>query len=214
MTNSNLTLYLIRHGESVQNTKPDMIGQEPMEPLSNEGEWQAERLGHHLVHNKNPFDEVYTSHYQRALDTCLIVKHIMREGKMPFQEYISPDIREYSAGDMSGSKRSQVLTPDVIASMESLGMLFKFPNGESLYEVQQRSSRWLYDTVLSVPSDKHRHVALFSHGMTIKCFLQHFMQFDQKMTWRITLDNTSMSILEFKNNMWFLKCINATPHLL
>lgn len=210
---ANLTLYLIRHGESVQNTKPDMIGQEPMEPLSAIGEWQAERLGNHLVRTKTSFDEVYTSHYKRARDTCLIVKNIMRLGNMPFQEYTYPELREYSAGDMKGSKRSEVLTPEIIAAMETLGMAFKFPNGESLYEVQQRAVRWLYDKVLSVPSDKARTVALFSHGMTIKCLLQYFLQFDQRMTWRITTNNTSMSILEFKNGKWFLNCINSTPHL-
>jgi len=209
----NLTLYLIRHGQSIQNTKPDMIGQEPMEPLSHIGKWQAEKLGEYLVRTETYFDEVYTSNYARARDTCLIVKDIMREGMLPFQEQTFSELREYSAGEMTGSKRSEVLTPDVLTSMENLGMLFKFPNGESLFEVQQRAVSWLYDTVLSVPADKHRHVALFSHGMTIKCLLQHFMQFDQRMTWRITLDNTSMSILEFKNNMCFLKCINSTQHI-
>lgn len=207
-----LKLYLIRHGQSEQNTKPDLMGQEAGEPLSPLGEHQAECLGQYLASERIIFDEAYTSHYKRAYDTCMIVR-AKRSHDNPFLPLVFPQLREYSAGDMKGAKRTEILTFDVVAKMQELGMSFKFPNGESLFEVQQRAVTWLYDTVLSVRSDKERNVALFTHGMTIKCLLQHFLQFNQHMAWRISIDNTSMSILEFKNNMWFLKCINATPHL-
>lgn len=204
-----LTLYLIRHGESVQNTKPDMIGQEPDEPLSKTGEAQAKALGRYFSINNINFDLIFCSSYARAHSTARIACQQFTD-QFPV---IVPELREYSAGDMKGSKRSEVLTPDIVAAMENLGMLFKFPNGESLYEVQQRASRWLYDVVLSAPYTKSRKVALFSHGMTIKCLLQYVMQFDQKMTWRVTLDNTSVSVLEFKSGLWFIKSINDTKHL-
>ncbi len=208
----NIKLYLIRHGESVQNTKPDLMGQEPGEMLSELGVLQAQKLGKYFEQKRIMFDEIYTSNYKRAHDTCMIARPVRRHG-YNFQEVLVPELREYDAGDMKGAKRSEVLTPDVVTKMQSLGMAFKFPNGESLFEVQQRAVTWLYDNVLSVPSDKDRDIALFSHGMTIKCLLQHFLQFDQRMAWRLSIDNTSMSILEFKDDMWFLKCINATPHL-
>lgn len=210
----NIKLYLIRHGESVQNSKPDFIGQEPDEPLSELGELQAQKLGKYFESKRIMFDEIYCSNYHRAKQTYWEAID-EPERQLSFNNTVAfvPALREYDAGDMKGAKRSEVLTPEVVAKMQSLGMAFKFPNGESLFEVQQRVLTWLYDNVLSVPSDKDRNIALFSHGMTIKCLLQHFLQFDQHMAWRIAIDNTSMSILEFKNNMWFLNCINGTPHL-
>lgn len=209
-----IKLYLIRHGESVQNTKPDLMGQEPHEPLSDLGQLQAEKLGKYFESKRIVFDEVYCSHYTRATQTHLfaMTEHESQKKFNNSVEYV-PALREYDAGDMKGAKRSEALTPAVVSKMQSLGMAFKFPLGESLFEVQQRAVTWLYDTVLSKNLDKDRDVALFTHGMTIKCLLQHFLQFDQKMAWRLQIDNTSMSILEFKDNMWFLKCINATPHL-
>lgn len=215
---SNLKLHLIRHGESVQNTKPDMIGQEPDEPLTELGEKQAGQLGVYLADSNTKFDAVYTSYYKRAHDTCHIVNNILNFSSKDVPNYPLPprlviDLREYSAGDMKGHKRSEVLTLDILDKMNALGMSFKFPNGESLYEVQQRAINWLYDEILSNSDMDGKEVALFSHGMTIKCLLQHIMQFDQKMTWRVKLDNTSVSTVRLKNGLWFVDSINDTRHL-
>ena len=212
-----MTLYLIRHGESVANVNaPNILGQSSQEPLSIKGEEQATKLGVYLVKNQISFDEVYYSIYKRARDTFEIA--MSKYGYSDHQLYgdigrPSFELREYSPGTMTGHKRSEVLTPEVLSAMDTLGMAFKFPKGESLYEVQQRAVNMLYDKILSVPSDKHRNIAIFSHGLTVKCILQYFMQFDQKMTWRIDIWNTSMSILKFKNGQCFVKGINLTPHL-
>lgn len=198
-----MNIYLIRHGESVANMSHDIIGQDPNEPLSSQGELQAQKLGKYFANNNIIFDKVYCSPYKRAHDTC----NIFKQYNSYFEEIIVPELREYSAGDMKGQKRTDVMTPQTIKSMEILGMQFKFPNGESLFEVQQRVITW-FNSI----SHSYNNIALFSHGMTIKSFLQFFMQFDHKLTWRISIDNTSISILN-KTNNYFVKCINSTSHL-
>lgn len=206
-----INLYLIRHGESVRNTEPDVIGQDKGEILTFNGELQARRLGEYFRDNLISFDEIYFSYYKRARDTCDIACAEFAENAI---KYPCVELREYSAGDVTNKKRSEVVTFEVLDEMNKLGMHFKFPKGEALYQVQGRAIKFIYDRILSKPSDKPRNIALFSHGMTIKCILQYVMQFDQKMTWRITLDNTSVSVIQFKNDMWFIKSINDTRHLI
>ncbi len=205
-----IDLYLIRHGESVRNTQPDLIGQAPDEMLSNNGVTQAKMLGRHFGIKGMSFDKVFYSPYKRAADTW----------KLASDKFDNPDklgvlvheLREYSAGDMTDRSRKEIYgNAQMMSDMNELGMLFKFPKGESLFEVQQRAMTWL-NMILSIQT-KDTSIALFSHGMVIKCLLQHFMGFDQKMTWRIKVDNTAVSHLSRKNGLWSVNYINSTAHL-
>ena len=201
-----MRLYLVRHGQTNRNQHPEFIGQAPDEPLTELGLKQARKLGDWLSTNKVEFKAVYCSPYKRALDTCHLA--------LPKHPNITvvEELREYSTGDAENKKRHEMITEEILDEMMELGMHFKWPKGESLFEVEQRSAKWFH-TMLQ----KHKHdidnIAIFSHGMTIKCLLHFIMQFDHKLTWRTTLDNTSMSILDFKLDHWFLKSINTTPHL-
>jgi len=100
--------------------------------------------------------------------------------------------------------------------MDFCGMGFKFPNGESLLDVEFIASRWLGKEIVSNPftrNDKPLKIAIFSHGMTIKCLLHWIMQFDHRMTWKIKTENTSISTVHLKNGEWFIESINDTSHL-
>lgn len=207
MRNQNITLYLIRHGESIRNLQPHLIGQHPDEPLSSKGEEQAKILGEYFRDNLITFNSIYVSPYKRALDTCLIACEQFN-AKI---DVIAPELREYSAGDFIDKNRNEVITPEVIAEMTSKGMSFKFPNGESLYEVEIRAAG-LLETAIQEASE-HDTIAFFSHGMTIKCLLHYIMKFNQRMTWRVSLDNTSICKLEMKRGLWHIHSMNDIKHL-
>lgn len=209
----NINLYLIRHGQSVRNTMPDLIGQDPDDPLSSHGETQAKMLGRHFAIKGMNFERVFYSTYKRAHDTWKIAREHF-DNSDEFGVSVN-ELREYSAGEMKDKSRKEIYgNPDLLAEMNELGMLFKFPKGESLYEVQQRSVTWLTQIALhpSVRQDGDS-IALFTHGMVIKCLLQHFMKFDQKLTWRIKIDNTSVTSLSYANGLWHINYINNTEHL-
>jgi broad specificity phosphatase PhoE len=209
---NNIKLYLIRHGESNRNLQPDMVGQSADEKLSKRGETQAKLLGRHFNTKGITFDKVFYSPYKRAHDTWKIAQSHFDN---PDEFGVVHEFREYSAGDMIDKSRTELYSNiELMRSMNTLGMLFKFPNGESLYEVQQRAVTWLMDIALNPNLRKdNESVALFTHGMVIKTILQYFMQFDQKMTWRINIDNTSVTKLTFKDNVWFINYINNIEHL-
>ena len=213
------TLYLIRHGQSEVNVKADQMGQDPETPLTELGRSQAAQLGAALTKRHIRFDQIFSSDYTRALDTAKITT---QSYYMP-QLTITPELREYDAGDWKGSLRQEILTPEVRLRMGSLNQFFLPPNGESLNQVSRRASRWLEDVILYNPhvikhtelrgKDNPYQIGVFSHGMTIKCLLQHILGFDKGMTWKIDIWNTSVTTLSFGEEGWRLHGINDTSHL-
>lgn len=201
-----LNLYLIRHGQSEVNARPDEIGQSPFVNLTELGKNQALKLKQRLKEDNIYFDQVYSSPYTRALDTAKIVCESY------IQDIITvTELREYSAGAWTGKSRSQIVTNDVKLNMVNLGNGFLPPNGESLHMVQRRVSEWLEKTILNTTTNNN--IGIFSHGMTIKCLLHYIMGFDQIFTWRISLDNTAITKLTFNKDGWRLITINDCAHL-
>lgn len=220
-------LYLIRHGQSTINIIPDHMGQKSDTPLTDHGRHQAHLLGQRLQKEVGDFHHIFSSHYTRAHDTAKIALPRYQDSIV-----ICPDLREYSAGAWEGSKRSEVMTPQVALRMGYMASGFQPPNGESMHQVERRVSRWMEDTILynsqiQKEAYDYRHVhypnnskhpnmniAVFSHGMTIKCLLHHIMGFDQSFIWKLTLENTSICKLVFNQEGWRLITINDHAHLL
>lgn len=214
-------LYLIRHGQTPTNADGNTIGQMGDSPLTEKGRLQAQLLGERLAYNDRvTFDKVYSSDYVRAHDTAKIVTG----DNQPI--ILTPELREYSAGDWIGSSRSEIHNIPTVLRMAAMTNAFLPPNGESLHMVERRASKWLEDTILynklvqEESSRRHaqklppQNIFVFSHGMTIKCLLHYIMGFDQSFTWKVTLENTSISKLYFDNKGWRLLTINDHAHLL
>lgn len=214
-------LYLIRHGQTPTNLDGNTCGQTAESPLTEKGRLQASLLGERLAYkDKVTFDKVYSSNYTRAHDTAKIATG----NNQPI--ILAPELREYSAGDWTGGNRNDVYSVPVLLRMAAMTSGFQPPNGESLHMVERRASTWLEDTVLynkNVQDESVRrhaqkqppqNIFIFSHGMTIKCLLHYIMGFDQSFTWKVTLENTSISKLYFDNKGWRLLSINDHAHLL
>lgn len=214
-------LYLIRHGQSETNAKLDVVGQTGDSPLTEKGRLQAQLLGERLAYkDKVSFDRVYSSDYTRAHDTAKIATG----NNQPIT--LVPAVREYSAGDWTGSKRHELHTAPTLLRMAAMTNAFLPPNGESMHMVERRASQWLEDTILynklvQEEADRRQaqrlppqNIFVFSHGMTIKCLLHYVMGFDQGFTWKLTLENTSISKLYFSQEGWRLLTINDHAHLL
>jgi broad specificity phosphatase PhoE len=210
------TLYLIRHGQSEVNATPDMIGQGATTPLTKLGMDQAAALRDHLDSKRIVFDKVFSSDYTRALETAKIVSE-----RQQYPIHIRSALREYSAGDWAFQSRKEVITPEIQLKMGYLTSSFLPPNGESLHQVERRASKWLEDDILynqpaiefSAAIKRPAKIAVFSHGMTIKCLLHYIMGFDQSFTWKIDLENTSVTTVSFGEVGWKLNGVNDTSHL-
>lgn len=218
-------LNLVRHGQSEINAMPDMLGQKEDSKLTEKGKNQARLLGNRLA--KEDIDYVYSSDYVRAADTCNIALGqatlINKPIKVPT---LHKELREYSAGDWTHSSRKEIYNPQLLLRMAAMTNGFLPPNGESMHMVERRAAQWLEDNILynkmigaeaSVRAKletKPLNLFVFSHGMTIKCLLHYIMGFDQSFTWKVTLENTSISKLYFNKEGWRLLSINDHAHLL
>lgn len=216
-------LYLIRHGQSEVNIMPDMVGQKDDSQLTEKGKSQAKLLGQRLAKENKKLDVIWTSSCDRAKDTCQIVANELPENKKSCIA-ITDDLKEYSAGDWTQAKRSEVHNTSVLLRMAAMTSGFVPPNGESMHMVERRASKWLEESILynkqvmkmaeekSATGEKI-NIAVFSHGMTIKCLLHYIMGFDQIFIWKIILANTSISKLHFGPEGWRLLSINDHAHL-
>jgi probable phosphoglycerate mutase len=205
---NNFNLFLIRHGQSEVNTKPDQIGQVEDVPLSVLGKEQSYKLRDSLELENFRFDKVYSSPYLRALHTSQIVC-----GHYISTINIVPELREYSAGDWTGQSKYKIMTPDMRLRLLNLGGSFLFPDGESLNMVERRAASWLEDNFIYNNSHNSLNIAVFSHGMTIKCILHHILGFDSQFLWKILIGNTSITKLSFGDDGWRVHFINDTSHL-
>jgi broad specificity phosphatase PhoE len=204
-----ITFWCIRHGKTKRNIDTQFIGQDPEEPLIEEGKQQAKLLGTRLD-KEIVFDVVYCSDFLRAKETRAIAipkpKHLIEVASL----------REINQGDARGKLRSEMFNAELKQKATANGMGFHFPNGESAFDVEWRASKWLEKEVLDnhhTRMDKHLDICLLSHGMTIRCLLHYVMAYDHHINWRIELDNTSISKLRYRHGLWSVFSINDTAHL-
>lgn len=213
-------LTLVRHGQSEVNADPDRMGQLPTVPLTALGRNQAQKLNLRFNQEHQHFDYIFSSPYLRALDTAKIAIGESNDKRI----VLANDLREYSAGDWTNASRSHTITPTVKLRMSGLDHTFLPPNGESLSQVERRVSLWLEENIIYnkemiektkeyEPEGNVNNIVLFSHGMTIKCLLHHIMGFDKHLTWKVTIDNTSISRLYFGKDGWRILSINDSAHL-
>lgn len=212
-----IKLYLIRHGETNRNLQSDLIGQSPEEPLNDNGRAQALKLTKRFQTENIIPDIVYTSPYNRAQETCEIVCGHLPETIPVFTE---TELREINQGDGINKSRKELYTKEFKEHLDYMGMGFKFNNGEALYEVEHRAVKWLNNCMtdchvrnVSFPKNKPLNIFVFTHGMTVKCLLHHIMKFDHTLTWKVNIDNTSVSTLHFVHGNWFIEAINDCWHL-
>lgn len=214
-------IYFIRHGQSAINVLPDQLGQQADTPLTDRGKRQAQLLQSRFHKNFERMDYAFSSDYVRALDTAKIVMADDSD-----RIVVATELREYSAGDWTGKSRTATHTPDVLFKMGTLNNAFLPPGGESMHQVERRASTWLenailYNDAIRAEADTRRQhklpkmkIGVFSHGMTIKCLLHYIMGFDQSFLWKLTLENTSITKLVFREDGWRLITINDHAHLL
>ncbi len=207
-----LDLYLIRHAESEMNRLNHLIrGRSNNPSLSEAGIVQARRLGNRLKNAEVKFDRVYSSKAERAYDTACIVSKIV--GYSLDRIVLSEDLLELDQGDWEGKLRCDIYSLDVLAKINSDNWNFKPPNGESQRDVEERMMKWVQENLLY--HYKEELIAgVFTHGLAIKCFLRGIMSFDPKITYKIDLENTSITRLKYSEKGWHLITVNDAGHLI
>jgi probable phosphoglycerate mutase len=207
-----VTIYLIRHAESLGNVNLHLIGgQSNHYPLTDRGYEQARLLGQRLWRERYTFDRVYASTAIRAMETARVACGYLDIPQTDLT--LTPDILELSQGEWEGLVRKDIYTPEVLAAMRAESLTFRAPGGESQADVAMRMMRWLRQALDEIPAEGPYAIAAFSHGFAIRSLVRHILDADPSMAWRMVTHNTSLTVLEYRRDQYLLERMNDFAHL-
>jgi len=235
-TRRNVRIILIRHAESEANLRPEEIGgRQNQVALSNKGREQALWLGKRLasMHARGVhFDEIYASTATRAADTASIA---CAQLSFPVTIKHSDQIVELSQGSWERMDRNSVYTKEVLERINNNNWEFAAPGYSTVDESKGESQRDLelrmlafVESLLSAnagsgtggPTDKTRvhTVAIFTHGMAIKCLMRAIAQWSPAGTYKVAMSNTALTEIEYSiregpKGGWSIARINDASHL-
>lgn len=185
-----MRLFLIRHGESLNNVKGLYTGQSNA-PLTDNGRVQAKSLQPFLSMFR--FDKVYSSDLDRAFETSQLAlpNHTAEKTEL---------LREFKVGELENKS----FLPDEIAKLGEDVVTaiynhdFSVVGGESLEMIRARLKRFFEKLVAS----EYETVAAFSHGGAITAAL--FNVIGDHAIRAIKRPNCTIAVFEYKNGAWGL----------
>lgn len=196
------TIYLIRHAEAEGNLFRRCHGHYDSYITTN-GHRQIEALAKRFasIH----IDEVWSSDLRRTMTTSMAVR-----GPKDLPLHTDPRLREMGCGIWEDKTWGwlDLNYPQEIARFYDCDEGWTIEGGESFPLLRERMSAALEDIAKANPD---RSVAVFSHGMAIRTVLAHYMGVPVKS---IRLgENTSVSVLEYKNGNMAVSAVGDTSHL-
>ena len=219
MTKKGVTLYFMRHGETIFNRYNRMQGWSDT-PLTKEGRLDAIRsgLGMKDVH----FDAVYTSDLRRTVETAQLFlrDHPNRENltieMMPeFREVFFGSLEGKDAGELWGELYKKLHRNfddlggrNIQEELNGLKELDPDHLGENFMEFWLRVEQGLLK-VINKHRDQNQNILIVSHGITIRNMLHELIPDFQLSE---LIGNASLNIVEYSDGKFHLKVLNQTNH--
>src|SRR3954463_9386780 len=198
-------ILLVRHGATNATAEDRFSGSSGAE-LSEEGRWQAARLGERL--SRQAFTAVYSSPLSRALDTARIVA-----GHVGLQPRVRDALREIGHGHWEGLRREDVEREHAAeyATWEADPFTFAPAGGESGVAVLARALPVVRDLVAAHPGER---VLVVSHKATLRLVLSSLLGFDARgYRDRLEQSPACLNVLDFRGPVGVrLMLFNDTSH--
>ena len=198
-------LLLVRHGSTMATEEGRFSGASGAE-LSDEGRWQAARLGDRL--SQQGITAIYSSPLSRALDTARIIA-----GRCGLEPIVRDGLREISHGHWEGLTREDVEQRfrDEYQAWEADPFTFAPRDGESGVAVLARALPVVREIVTAHPGG---HIVVVSHKATLRLILSSLLGFDAR-GYRDRLDQSPacLNVIDFKDPVRArLMLFNDTSH--
>jgi broad specificity phosphatase PhoE len=198
-------LFLVRHG-ATSATQEDRFSGSSGAELSEEGRWQAARLGERLSHQN--ITAAYSSPLSRALDTARIIAE-----QCGLEPATRDGLREMGHGHWEGMKRRDVEEQFAVeyAAWEADPFTFAPEGGESGLGVLARALPVIREIVTTHPGGR---VLVVSHKATLRLVLSSLLAFDPR-GYRDRLDQSPacLNVLDFRDPVRVrLMLFNDTSH--
>jgi probable phosphomutase (TIGR03848 family) len=179
-------LVLVRHAVT-EHTGPLLSGRMPGIDLSDKGVGQADATAQRLA--KLPVAAVYASPIERTTQTA---KQIAAHHGL---DVISlPGVIEADYGDWTGGKIAELAKTDEWKVVQVAPSRAKFPNGETIREMQSRMIAALDDVVARHPNET---VVVVSHADPIKSAIAHYSGMHLDLFQRVHVSPSSVTVFDF-----------------
>ena len=182
-----MRIYIVRHGETVANNNGYAQGWRDV-PLNENGRIIAELTGRGLKGIR--FDHCFSSPLIRAKETAEI---LLRESGNSVSISFDDRIKEMNFGSFEGMS---VRDERVLHFLKAPMVDYKFPDGESLQEVMERTQEFLKELVAK---DDDKTYLVSTHGCALRAML-NFLYEDTDDYWHGRVPyNCCVNIIDVKN---------------
>ncbi|MBO1510122.1 histidine phosphatase family protein [Metabacillus bambusae] len=188
ITEKNVTLYFVRHGETQYNVEKRMQGFCDS-PLTEKGISQAKSVGKGLsdIH----FTAAYSSDSQRVLDTA---KYTIGERDIPLT--IDKRLKEMNFGVLESLVEEEIpaLYGNVLETLFSLDLDACAPEGETYAQLFRRTESAI-EEIVKMHASEGGNILIFSHGVTIGNYI---VQITKSSEFAVH-ENCSVSVVSYLN---------------
>ena len=188
-------IFLLRHAQSEANAKGILAGRLDNIPLSKAGLKERELLASRFAGSR--FDQIISSPIQRCLETIEALTDSPR---------VLDEFTEVDYGDWSGRKMSSLMRNKAWREIHKNPASVRFPNGETLPEVQTRALLGL-DSVIN---KKAKNILISTHADVVKVLILHALGTHLNNIDKISVDNVSVSIIDKTDNGLRVVRVNDT----
>lgn len=179
-------LVLVRHAVTAH-TGPLLSGRMPGIDLSDKGVGQAEATAQRLA--KLPIAAIYASPIERTTQTAQRIAAHHQLDVQPLDGVIEADY-----GDWTGGKIADLAKTEEWKVVQVAPSRARFPNGESLYDMQTRMVKTLDDVVAQHP---HETIVVVSHADPIKSAIAHYTGMHLDQFQRLNVSPASVTVFDF-----------------
>jgi broad specificity phosphatase PhoE len=197
-------VYLVRHGQTEWNKNLTFRGRIDI-PLNERGHREAVAIAEALK-DKN-IDAIYTSPLGRSIETAQPTARFFNIEIVPFQGLI-----DISYGDWEGLTFNEARERyrDQYTRWEERPELVRFPKGETLDEVRERSFCVFKEIVRE---NAGRSILIIPHRVINKVLLCAILGLSNSYFWEIKQDTGCINLIEYSDERFVLSMMNDTCHL-
>jgi broad specificity phosphatase PhoE len=190
---------LVRHTAHDFLTRGVIAGRQPGVHLNAVGREKAAQLAESL--SILPIEAIYCGPLERARETA---EPLAR--KLDQTLHIAVEFDEIDPGDWTNRTFAELDRLPEWQRWNTFRSSTTPPNGEPMLDVQRRAVG-----KISVLRDRHRFVAIFSHGDVIRAVVAHFLGLHIDLYARLEIDPGSLSLIELSENWVRVRFVNAMP---
>jgi probable phosphomutase (TIGR03848 family) len=189
------TFVLIRHG-ATDIMKSRIAGRMPGIHLNEAGQTQAARLPDRL--RQFGIESVYSGPLERVRETA---EPLCRE--LGLQLQVAQEFDEIDFGDWTNRTFEDLTSDPLWQRFNTVRSSTAPPNGELMLEAQTRALRKMAELC-----ERHRIVAIVSHGDVLRAILIHFLGIHLDLFFRIEISPASISVVEWGGADPRVICVN------